>query len=296
MDKNNPTENEIKNVVVETYAEDMARVIEDDKTGLVKKIIHEEEQHEIEKINLSPESTKNKFFMLISLIFIVAGLSILIYFIINREVVPTVPVQKQFTPLVFSDKSSFFEIKDLKKDEIIQTVLNAVSETKVKKEGVEGIYLTIDKQVVGLRKFMVLIGANFDPKTDMSVSDSAVSDNFLMGSVNGETKDFFILIKVSSIADVFTAMRDWEKKMFTELSPLFGFKVSNETKSLANLKFEDGIIENKNARILYVPDEEGKKKIIMMYIFVNDNSILIANTESAASELMLRLATSKVKK
>ena len=46
--------------VVETYAEDMAKVIEDDKSGLVKKIIHGAEEHEIEKINLSPESKKNK--------------------------------------------------------------------------------------------------------------------------------------------------------------------------------------------------------------------------------------------
>ena len=56
-------EKEIKHKFVETYAEDMAKVIENDNSGLIKKIIHNEEEHEIEKINLSPESRKNKFFI-----------------------------------------------------------------------------------------------------------------------------------------------------------------------------------------------------------------------------------------
>ena len=48
-----------KSRVIETYAEDMAQVLENDKGGLIKKIIHEEEEHEAEKRNLSPQSKKN---------------------------------------------------------------------------------------------------------------------------------------------------------------------------------------------------------------------------------------------
>ena len=38
--------------------------VENDKEGLIKKIIHGEEEHEREKINLSPESKKNKIIVI----------------------------------------------------------------------------------------------------------------------------------------------------------------------------------------------------------------------------------------
>ena len=65
-----------QNKVVETYAEDMAKIIEDDKTGLIKKIIHEEEEHEKINQNLSPESKRNKIFMFVGLLLIFFGLSL----------------------------------------------------------------------------------------------------------------------------------------------------------------------------------------------------------------------------
>ena len=54
MEKDDKTHNKI----VQTYAEDMAKVLENNTEGLVKKIIHGEEEHEQEKKNLSPKSKK----------------------------------------------------------------------------------------------------------------------------------------------------------------------------------------------------------------------------------------------
>jgi len=56
-------DNETKDVIVETYAEDMAKVLENDKSGIIRKIIYEEEKHEIEKRNLSPQSQKKINFL-----------------------------------------------------------------------------------------------------------------------------------------------------------------------------------------------------------------------------------------
>ena len=70
MEKNNevlPVKNVTQSKIVETFAEDMAKVIEDDKSGILKKIINDEEEHEKVKMNLSPSSKKNKLFMFLSL-------------------------------------------------------------------------------------------------------------------------------------------------------------------------------------------------------------------------------------
>jgi len=73
-------DNKLKNKNVETFTDDMVRALEGNKEGLIKKIIHEEEEHEALKENLSPESKKNKLFMLISVFLIFLAVTILIFF------------------------------------------------------------------------------------------------------------------------------------------------------------------------------------------------------------------------
>ncbi len=289
--------NKSQNKVVQTYAEDMAKVIEDDKGGLVKKIIHEEEEHEREKENISPESRKNRFFMIMGLLFVAIGFATLFYFIFTREI-PSVPVEQQFTPLIFSDKSVFVDVGGLKKEEVVQTITNAVVKTGVKSGALEGIYLTQNKKIIGLRQFLTLVKSSFIPDNNLGF----VKDNFLMGAVNIGTDakmpegKFFILIKVRSMIDVFASLRVWEKKMFADLRGFFGFDITPETNYLFTKDFEDGIIENKNARILYEKDGQGERSIALMYIFADDESVIIANSEDTVREVMVRLAASQIKK
>ena len=113
-----------------------------------------------------------------------------------------------------------------------------------------------------------------------------------MGVVNVETKDFFILLKTRSLADIFSSLRLWESKMFFDLYGFFGIKITPETKYLFIKEFQDGIIENKNARILY----DNENKIVMMYIMADNTSIVVTNTKNSAREIILRLTSSQIKK
>jgi hypothetical protein len=292
-DKIKPVASDARNKMVETYADDMAKVIENDTEGLVKKIIHGEELHEAEKRNLSPESKKNRFFMLVSIFLIVVALAIFSFFFFNKNP-NTLVVQPQFVPLVFNDQSAFLEIAGLKKDEIAQTVLTEATTTKVKAGGVEGIYLTENKQVIGLRRFISLIQSHFIP----GASTLLVNDNFLLGVVkNPAISDspsdtgFFMLLKVRSTADIFNPLKAWETNLLTDLHGFFGINISSDTGYLYTKDFEDGIIENKNARILY--DKDGN--IVVMYIFADDNSVIITDSQNAAHELVLSLAAGQTK-
>ncbi|MEI8174734.1 MAG: hypothetical protein WCG28_02165, partial [bacterium] len=178
MEKNNevlPVKNVTQSKIVETFAEDMAKVIEDDKSGILKKIINDEEEHEKVKMNLSPSSKKNKLFMFLSLLLVLISFAVLFYSLSLGEI-KTVTVEGQFVPIIFIDQNTFLEIKDLKKDEIVQTVLNESNATTVKSEGVEGIYLSYNKKVIGLRQFIELTKTNFVPDANTLF----VSDNFVM--------------------------------------------------------------------------------------------------------------------
>lgn len=284
MEKNE----EVKNKFVETYADDMAKVIEDNKGGeLVKKIIHGEEEHEKEKRNVSPESIKNRFFMVMGIILILVGLAVL-YLFLSKEPSPAITVAEQPEYLIFHDSKTSIEVVGLKREQIISAILGKVESTKVKKGGIEGIYLTNNKKDVGLREFLQLTKANLVSGSNTFL----IKEDFLMGVVNDGTKDFFMVIKMRSVTDIFRYLRNWESKMFVDLQGFFGIATTPENEYLLKKKWEDGILENKNARILY----DNENKIVMMYVFANDNSIVITNTEDAFHEIMLRLATSQIKK
>jgi hypothetical protein len=285
-----------KNVIVETFANDMAEVLKNDRAGLVKKIIHGAEEEEEAKKNFSPESRQNKRFMVISIILLVLGFGLLAFFLSQREA-KTVPVAEQFVPIVFNDKLSYLELAGFKKDEIEQSFLNTANKTAVKNRGVEGIYPLLNNQIVGMRQFFSMIKSSFLlPK-----EEELVSDRFLVGIVNvgsaaeGENSrpGFFILMKMRTTPDIFPAMRAWESKMFFDLHGFFGYELGSDTSYLLTKDFTDGLIENKNARILYeketLPGQIGK--IALMYVFADDNSVIITNSTQAVSELVLRLAS-----
>lgn len=289
MDKPIITENK----VVQTYAEDIAEVIESNQEGLVKKIIHGEEEHEEEKRNLSPESKKNKLFMILGVVLILLALATLSFFLFQNNI-NSVPVAKQFVPLIFNDQSTYIDITGLKKDEIAQTVLNEVDSSTVQNGGVEGIYLTKSKQIIWLRQFLSLVNSSFVPNGNPVL----VSDNFLLGvenngagTVRTNGEGFFILLKMRSNLDIFDALRAWEANMLTDLHGFFGIGISSNTNYLFTKPFEDGIVENKNARLLYSTDH----KLVLMYVYADDNSVIITNSPAAVHEIIIRLASSKKK-
>jgi hypothetical protein len=214
-------------------------------------------------------------------------------FLISKKSTNTVPIQPQVTPLIFTDQSVSLEISGFTKDAITQAVLGQVQFPKVNLGQVEGIYLTENKQSIGLRTLMSLIQASFVAGDDTTL----VSDNFLMGMVDSPTTSttttapasnptgFFILLKMRSTADIFDSMRTWEKTMLTDLHGFIGIPLTSDTNYLFTQGFTDGIVQNKNARILY--DKNGN--IVLMYVFADNNSVVITDSQAAAAEVMLRL-------
>jgi hypothetical protein len=113
-----------------------------------------------------------------------------------------------------------------------------------------------------------------------------------VNSIFPKNTDLFFLIKVNSLADVFNQMRSWENKMFTDLHGFFGVEIFADTSYLLTKDFVDGIIQNKNARILY--DETGK--IVLMYVYLDESSVVITNNENTTREVIARVNSSKIKR
>ena len=330
-----------KNIQVETYADDMNKAIGSigmNEGGFVKKIIHEQETNDLKKEEFSPESKKNQVFMLLSFLFILAATVSLVFALVIKWKTSTVSVPTHYAPIVFTDGEQFLEIGGMSKDKISKIVNDEAVATEVKSGGLEAIYLTNNKKVIGIKEFLTDIEANVDQN-----QLAFVEDNFLLGVTNlvnispvqvepildtssvdmtkdvtssvdtvkdvlsstdivnpavPETitnvnnKNLFILLKMRSVQDVFTGIHSWEDKMFYDLHGFFGVDITAETKYLLTKDFEDGVVKNKNARILR--DKDGK--IVLIYVYVNDTSIVLTNSEQTVAEIMTRLAASQVKK
>lgn len=280
-------ENNFKKIEVETLATDMAKVIEGSTGASIKEIIHQQEGKKGSQKNTLFKNNQNKIFILGGLILLIIALIFLFFLFKNKNNNILGNNNSKYVPLIFYDQNSFLEIDDLSKQKIIQLIVNKVSSSEVKKEGIEAFYLTLDKKIVGLKEFTKIIESNisFD-------NNNFVSDNFLLGLVNKKSKDFFILIKVRSMADIFRDMLSWEKKMFYDLSSFWNLEINFETAYLLTEDFKDEIIQNKNARVLY--DKDGN--IVLMYVFVADDFVLISQKEETVQEIILRLSANKIKK
>jgi len=230
--------------------------------------------------------------MLVSFLLLVFAIGITL-FLFSTKKTNTIQLQPQFIPLVFTDKSTSLEVLGFKASDVTQAVFNEITNTTVNPGEVEGIYPTENKQMIGLRRFITLIGSSFAPDSNPVL----VSDSFLIGVVKNEQNasansgtGFFILIKIRSASDVFDSLRAWEPNMLTDLHGFLGLNISSATNYLFTKNFTDGIIQNKNARILY--DQNGN--IVLMYVFADDNSVVITDSQNAAQEIILRLASSQL--
>lgn len=287
-------ENKLKAKNVKTYTNEMVKALEGEKGGLIKKIIHEEEEHQNEQKKLSPKSKENKIFMLISTIFILLALALLFFLTFFNQKINIVSVAPQFTSMIFVDQTDFVPVDGLLKENIIETISNQINNTKVKIGGIDGVYLTEKNKIIGFDRFNFLLKTSLLPEQINLFNNIFLLGAFKNGlsSISPNIGDPFVLLKIKSFSDIFPVMHSWESKMLYDLNGIFEVKITPETNYLFTKDFEDGIIANKNARILR--DDNGK--IILMYVFINDTSLIITNSEGATSEVVLRINSSQIKK
>lgn len=141
-------------------------------------------------------------------------------------------------------------------------------------------------QLVKINKALI----NKDPVQNETLPK--VDTTIPITSIYNKGTDIFILLNTGEGKDIFAQMRNWENKMFSDLHDIFGIPLSLNTGYLLTKNFEDGIVQNKNARIL----RDGSGGIVMMYVYIDNDTLVITNTEEGAKEIIFRVNSSKVKK
>ncbi|MDP2788664.1 MAG: hypothetical protein Q8O46_01230 [bacterium] len=278
---------------IETYADDMVGAIQAGEEGLVKKIIQEQAQQENIKRSMSSQSAKNKLFMFVGALLLVVAVLALVGLFMFKKITPSVEVTQQPSPIIFTDKTEFIEVAGEDRREIANSVRALTDATEIGAGKIRDISLTENQKVIGLERFLTLTEGSFP------IARTDLISNFFIGvlgkntGVGGEVGgELFFLLKVLSLNDVFVTMRFWEKKMFADLYEFFSIDITPETSYLLTKDFEDGIVENKNARILY----NNNHNLVFAYVFLDNKSIVLASTAAPVREVILRLSSGELRK
>ncbi|MFN4181152.1 MAG: hypothetical protein ACK4FA_00440 [Candidatus Paceibacteria bacterium] len=274
-----------KTKVVHTFSDDMVGALGDNQGGSLRALIEAEEEREKEKEAMSPNTPENKMFIVMSTLLLIFSLAGLVYVLWQRGDNVT-SRESQIRPVIFVDRTQFVPVDNQNGEKAVGTLRSAVALSSVKQGGIEAYYLTRSKKVLGMDSFAEITFGSA-PKAIFDLTE-----NLLVGSVRLSKNEPFVLLKVRSFQDIFPEMSIWEEKLFYDVHDIFGMPLGKENNYLLNKKFEDGFVQNKNARILY--RDNGTPAL--MYIYADDTSVIITSSEQAAREVMRRLSTGDIRK
>ena len=289
QNKNNDTL-EVPRKGVHTLTNDIAHEAVAGTPGTIRAIIDAEEGREIEKEHLKVGYSVNQLYMIFGFIALILSAGLLYYFLFFIAVKDNSGAS-QFTQdaknMFLVDKSASIELAGLNKTKTLKTIVDASEKVFLPPEQIQVFNLTEDSRQISLARFLEITEANVSlPEGNIFSSD------FMFGVFSSEGNHPFFILKVKSMNDAFPTMRAWENKILNDLGQIFNYEISPDNQYLLTKDFQDDIVQNKNARVLY--DDLGS--IVMMYVYLDDTTILISNYAGIAGEVIERKSSSNIRK
>ena len=143
------------------------------------------------------------------------------------------------------------------------------------KPGVTQLYPTIFEngveRPVTSGEFFTTIHATLDGGAVRTLDDTV-----MMGSVTTLVNEPYLILRTNDFDTLFSAFLSWEQTMQADLSPLFGVALSSET------HFSDSVWNNRSTRAL----KGAEGQTILLYSFVDQNTVVITQSEEALSILL----------
>ncbi len=234
--------------------------------------------------------------LLLSFFFIIIGSGTLYgaYTILFAE--KEKPPFLEISTLVFAEKSIDLPVKKLYGNDFQTEIINKKNNTPIPADSITNLQLKIgesENEDLTTSELLSRIGAHA-PK---SLSRS-FGDKYMLGFYKKNRPEVFLILKPTFFENAFADMLMWEEYMARDLSPLFVSPSSKipiiKNKDIApqilQSTFQDKIIENKDARVLY--DNLGE--IILLYSFVNKQTLIITTSKEALIEIFGRMSAKRV--
>lgn len=115
----------------------------------------------------------------------------------------------------------------------------------------------------------------------------SLDTQYMIGVYTFDTSEPFIILTTADFALSYSGMLKWEESMAQDLGEIFSISTNNASNTPV---FTDEAINNKDLRVL----TDGSKKTVLLYSFLDKNTILITANESIFTALLNKFVTSKM--
>lgn len=289
--KDTHTETKASPKSIRTYQSDMADAVRMNEGSVIKIAVAEQERKAREQQVEVKTERVGTLFAIGSIIFALVGVGVLSYAIIStreKEVVVTgTPLNQS---LITNDGTQALMISGKNKQEIAKEFYTIARVPQEKQNSVLNINPINDDSTIKTRPNAKDFISSLQTAMPGPLYRS-LSDEYMLGSVSLEKEGSpFIILKPTSFDYAYSGMLQWEKKMVDDFFLMYNIDVSGSNAYLLSKPFQDSILKNQDARVLY--DNQGQ--VVMLYLFVNnDDLIIIAKEESAVLEILNRLGALK---
>jgi hypothetical protein len=283
-------------VVLRTFSSDLADAIKSGEASMVKIAMAEQKKKEAEYENFSPQSKKNKFFIMGSSVLVALGIiGIGFYFLYGRsqpeQVVNTTP---QFQSLIYANQNKGYDLTDLERNQVQNIIQNEIKNASVGNNEILNMYFITKDNVnatkLNSQQFFTAIGASIPGRAARTLAN-----DFMLGIHKGTVSDKntpFILLNTTDYDSMYAGMLEWEPKMMDDFFIMFNISVAGDKNYLLTKSFQDGTFRNIDIRTLL--DKDGNT--VIMYGFINPRTVIITASQETFAEVMNRYNASRLER
>ncbi len=272
---------------IRTFKSDMARAVQEEGVSISKIALSEQARGRLGAKADAPKPRRSPWLLVVMLIVVLAAAGGGAYWwFIYMPAHPAVTAPNPDAlvvpnSLIFTEKSKAIALAG-NPTELLQKITKEIDANLPAGGTVENIYFTKNKEVQGftaVRESLSLVMP--DPLI------RSLTDQFMFG-VTATTNEpaRFLVLKTRDYSLAYAALLSWETSITESLLPLL--RGSSPTGSERTAVFTDRLILNKDVRILRV----GTGSTILLYTFLDPQTILITQNEAAFQEIFTRYANS----
>ena len=241
---------------------------------------------------------KKLFIILASIILVILGLGGAYYFYLQSPLAPSAPTVQNPTDIpsiVSADAQKTLDLTGLGSGAARSATEKAISNIATSNGSVLQI-MPVEKGINGSLK--IINASDFISLLDLpapNVLSRSLNNQWMLGTYNdnGMAAPFMILTD-NFFQNAYAGMIAWENTMSDDFSNVFGYSNitvgGSGTSTLASYfniqgSWKDGVIQNKDVRAFTKPDGT----VLILYSFVDNNTIVITTDGKALSEIINRL-------
>ncbi len=266
-----------------TYEGDVAEAISHTNTSITTIAVAEQKrrlaQPEPQIGDTIPTGAKNRLFGLVGTLLLILGISAIggVYYSVSQNN-KKIEVIKKETIISFSHSQTIQD--SVSYEQFAETIRFGVRDFKQPVNSV--LYFNIiGSGTTATGTTARKVASLFGPHMPDSLSRTLTSP-YMVGIYSFSTNEPFIILTTEDSALGYAGMLSWEKEMVTDLAPIFGIRSTSTPYT-----FTDEELRNKDLRI--VTDEIGKT--ILLYSFIDKNTILITSHEAIFNALLGKYLT-----